>query len=208
MTELQKRLSQMNLLMHAEQVDKLEKVIDEHLKWNRKINLSAFLTEQAIVDYQIIDSLTLLQTDLNQHSELLDIGTGPGFPGLPLAIVCPALQVILCDSNTKKLAFATHLIGQLKLTNVQVMPVRVENIASQRFSQITARAFSRLDAMMSQTARLLASSGALYAMKSQSVTDEVHEARSKFPTASVEITPVHHVIPEMRVIAKVTGYSA
>lgn len=207
MTELQDRLSQLNILIDEDKKNRLEKVIDEHLKWNQKINLSAFLTRQAVIDYQIVDSLTLLQTDLDQTTELLDIGTGPGFPGLPLAIVCPALQVILCDSNTKKLAFATHMIGQLKLQNVQVLPIRVEQMGERRYSQITARAFSRLDAMMSLTARLVDSFGTLYAMKGQGVSDELREAKLKFPTATAEIMPLHHVISETRVVAKVTGFS-
>ena len=205
--DIEQRLAQIEVHSTAEQIVKLEKIVEEHLKWNRKINLSAYLDEQAVIDYQIIDSLTLLQSGLNQTSELLDVGTGPGFPGLPLAVMCPTLETVLCDSNAKKLAFATQLVGQLKLKNVRIVAARVEELRDRRYSQMTARAFSKLGDIMGLTSQLLDPSGVLFAMKSQKVEVEIQDAQRQFPNASIEIQPLRHVVPEVRVIAKVMGYS-
>lgn len=200
-------LSQVGLNISQKKEQDLKLVIDEHLKWNRKINLSAFHDELSVIRYQIIDSLTLLQTPLRLDADLLDIGSGPGFPGLPVAIVCPQLSVILVDSNAKKLAFATHIIGCLGLKNVRVLPKRISMLRGQQFSQITARAFASLSDIMSATEQLLDPSGTLYAMKSQQVDQEIADSLTRFPTSQVRVIEVEHVVPEKRVIATVTGYS-
>lgn len=204
---IQKRLAQLDIFTTPEKILKLEKIVDEHLKWNHKINLSAHLDQQSVIDYQIIDSLTLLQTDLDQTSELLDVGTGPGFPGLPLAVMCPDLTVVLCDSNAKKLAFATHIMGQLKLQNIRIVTARVEELRDQQYRQITARAFSKLSDIMAMTSQLLDPLGALYAMKSQKIEEEIDNALRRFPAASIETQCLRHVVPEVRVVAKVMGYN-
>ena len=117
--------------------------------WNQKINLTAMRREEEILVKQFLDSL-MCSVALRQGPPvcpLLDIGTGAGFPGLPLKVLCPDLPVDLLEPNQKKLAFLRVVIGRLKLERVVAHPARIEEFARQadlqgRYAYIVSRALS------------------------------------------------------------------
>lgn len=110
-------------------------------KWNQAYNLTAVQDPLLMVDCHILDSLTVLP--FLQKGPILDVGTGAGLPGLPLAIVCPQREFILLDSKRKKINFINHVIALLQLTNVRAIHTRVEDYKPQEaIPIIVSRAFA------------------------------------------------------------------
>lgn len=133
-------------------------------KWNRTYNLTAIQDTQSMVTKHLLDSLSVIP--FLRGKRILDVGSGAGLPGLPIAIYNPEKQVVLLDSNGKKTRFLTHVIGQLNLKNVEVVHDRVESFtADVLFDSILARAFSSIEKIMAYTDHLLAPHGRLLIMK-------------------------------------------
>ncbi len=193
----------LSLTVTDDQWSHLEFLLTTHLKWNQVYNLSAHRTANDVFLYQIVDSLTV-HAHVNPGN-LLDVGTGPGFPGLPLAIVCPDVSVCLLDSNDKKLAFARHIVHQLNLKNVTVAHSRIEQFQpSDAFDQIISRAFTDLDGMIEATKHLLAPSGSILAMKGSRASDEVKQAQSSHSEFELTVDELPHAVNESRVLVKAT----
>lgn len=132
-------------------------------KWNRVYNLTAIKALDAMVDLHLLDSLTLLAH--LKGASLLDVGTGAGLPGIPLAIARPDLKVTLLDSTGKKVRFVTQAVIDLGLDNVKVVQSRIESFEEGNFDNVVCRAFTRLDDFQALTQRLVAAGGQWLAMK-------------------------------------------
>jgi len=133
--------------------------------WNRSYNLTAIRDPQAMVAWHLLDSLSLVPF-VEPVRTLADLGTGPGLPGIPLALALPELQVTLVESNGKKARFLREVVRVLALDNVQVMQARIEAFdAPGRFAAITARALDTLAGIVAVGGHLLAEGGQLLAMK-------------------------------------------
>ena len=133
------------------------------LRWNRTYNLTAIRDPDAMVTRHLLDSLAM--HPYVQPGALADLGTGPGLPGIPLAIAKPELQVTLVESNGKKARFLREAVRQLKLGNARVAESRAEALAEPgAYTQITARALDTLDGIVAVGGHLLAPHGRLLAM--------------------------------------------
>ena len=186
--------------MHA-----FEVLCTEHLKWNNVFNLSAHRSQDQVINDQLIDSLSVVGAITG--TSILDVGTGPGFPGLPLAIMCPQTQFFLLDSNAKKLAFATHIGGLLELENIQVVHQRIEHYEpAAMHDQIISRAFCSLSDMIHYALPILAPNGQILAMKGPGVFTEQTDAELKHPHCNIEVSALNHARGEekMRYLATVT----
>ena len=134
--------------------------------WNRRFNLTAVRDPAQMVSRQLLDSLSILP--LIEGARLLDIGTGPGLPGLPLALAAPALDCTLLDANGKKTRFVEQARMALGVSNLTVVQQRVEQYRpEQRFDTITSRAFASLEEFARCGLPLLVDGGVLLAMKGQ-----------------------------------------
>lgn len=144
-----------------------EQLIDYVLllnKWNRTYNLTAVRDPQEMVERHLLDSLALLPYVAGQR--LLDVGTGGGLPGIPLAITDPAREVVLLDSNSKKTRFLIQAKGALGLERVSVVHSRLEQYQPPfLFERIVARAFTSLADLVEMTRHLLTPQGEILAMK-------------------------------------------
>lgn len=153
--------------------------LNELFKWNRKMNLTAIRSEKEVVLKHFLDSLALVPY-LSGISSLLDIGSGAGFPGIPLKMVNLSLEVVLLDSALKKVHFQCHIIRTLKLQGIQAIHGRVqdkgilEKLAG-RFDAGIARAFSNLKTLLRFGAPYLRSGGLLIAMKGVSFQKELED---------------------------------
>lgn len=133
-------------------------------KWNKVHNLTAVRDADEMVTLHLLDSLVVLPHVDAKH--LLDVGSGAGLPGIPLAICLPDLQVTVIDSNSKKVSFMRQAKAELGITNLEVLGDRVEDIGpARKFEIIISRAFSDLSLFISLTHHLLDAQGKWLAMK-------------------------------------------
>lgn len=161
---LAQALAENEIAATALQIEKLMHFLKLLEKWNRVFNLTALQTPKEMVYLHIIDSLTLLPHI--EGKRILDVGSGGGLPGVPLAIMQPDKQWVLLDKSQKKTRFLMQLKAELQLDNVDVMVNRVEDFnASQCFDTILARAFAELGQFLRASAHLLCPDGLWIAMK-------------------------------------------
>ena len=155
---------EMGLELAPADAERLLALIRLLAKWNRAYNLTAIDEPGQVLAKHVLDSLSL-QPFLS-GSRVLDVGTGGGFPGLPLAIMNPQREFVLLDSHAKKLRFIEQAAADLDLGNVSTVHARVEDYAPETlFDSITSRAFASLRQFADWTERLLAPQGRLLAMK-------------------------------------------
>ncbi len=156
-------LADLGLKLTAAQRGLLIQYLQELQRWNSTYNLTAIRTPGEMVVKHLLDSLSVLPQV--QHGTLLDVGSGAGLPGIPLAIANPKLEVTLLDSNGKKCAFQRHIVRALKLNNCKVVQMRVEEFTvPEGFDNVISRAFATLPEFIAQAARLAGSAGRLLAM--------------------------------------------
>lgn len=153
--------------------------LDELLRWNRHINLTAVRDRQDALEKHLLDALALLPY-LPEAAHLLDMGSGGGLPGIPLAIARCGLQAVSVDSVGKKISFQKHIQRRLKLANLLPIHARLEELAAtlpvvQRFDLVVARAFSSLDLMLNLARPWVKEGGELLAMKGPDVDEELRE---------------------------------
>ncbi|RRN55545.1 16S rRNA (guanine(527)-N(7))-methyltransferase RsmG [Pseudoxanthomonas sp. SGNA-20] len=142
------------------------------LRWNRTYNLTAIRDPEEMVTRHLLDSLAM--HPYVRPGALADLGTGPGLPGIPLAIARPDVQVTLVESNGKKARFLREAVRQLKLGNARVLESRAEAVAEPgAYAQITARALDTLAGILEVGGHLLAADGRLLAMKGVAPAEEI-----------------------------------
>ncbi len=143
-------------------------------KWNRVYNLTAIREPEKMVSHHLLDSLAVAP---HLHAKrLLDVGSGAGLPGIPLALANPDMQVTLLDSNHKKAAFLNQAVMELKLKNAEVCAERVESWQTEsRFEVIISRAFSDMGEFVRITRHLLAPGGLFAAMKGLHPYEEIEK---------------------------------
>lgn len=144
--------------------DTLLRYVDLLAKWNRVYNLTAIRDPQQMLVQHLLDSLSVLPV-LPAMATLADVGTGGGLPGIPVAIMRPAMQVSLIETSSKKASFLQQARIELGLTRVEVCSARVENLVERQFEGIISRAFAELALFVDLCGKHLAPGGRLYAMK-------------------------------------------
>ena len=169
--------AKLDLNLTTEQQDKLLAYLDLFARWNAAYNLSAVRDPAEMLERHIIDSLSVVNLcgrTADDQSPLIDVGSGGGLPGIPLAIIHPERPISLLDSNGKKSRFQFQVASQLKLSNINVVNQRVEAYQPQnRYAGVVSRAFASLQDMVAGSEHLLAPGGRFYAMKGKIPEDEL-----------------------------------
>ena len=158
----------------------------ELLKWNATINLISEKSSQEITSRHFLDSLTALPFIEKKNARIIDIGSGAGFPGLPLKIASPDLQLYLLETNRKKVSFVKHIIRLLNLTQTFVLHDRVENLLKSAawkdfFDILISRAAFKLPEMLPLGAFFLMTGGKLVALKGHDITAEFSQGAAVAP---------------------------
>ena len=185
-------IADLNLQISEEKQDALLTYIALLNRWNKAYNLTAVRDQAEMIPRHLLDSLSV--GAYLQGSSILDVGTGPGLPGIPLAILYPDIQFTLLDSNGKKIRFVRQAVIELGLKNVQAEQARVEAYKPPHlFDTIVTRAFASLSEILDLTSHLLSPTGRLLAMKSRQTQDEL--VASDLHGKSVEVVPLQ--VPQL-----------
>jgi 16S rRNA (guanine527-N7)-methyltransferase len=169
--QLEQGINDASLVMLPSQIGQLMAFLQLMIKWNKVYNLSAIKEPEEMVNLHLLDSLSVLPFLYGKRC--IDVGTGAGLPGLPLAIAKPDMKFVLLDSNSKKTRFIQQVCIELDLKNVVPLHERVENYnPEQKFDTVIARAYTALPNLLTKTRHLLLDGGKLLAMKSKE-TDEL-----------------------------------
>ncbi len=175
-------LSQFDIKLSAEVIEKEMVFLDELLRWNQRINLTSIKHRDDAIEKHLIDSLLLLP-HLQQSKKIMDLGSGGGLPGIPLAIAVAALEVVSIDSVGKKINFQRHIKRFLSLDNLQVIQSRAEKLnrsllEPESFDLIVARAFTSLETILDYASPWLRPGGRVIAMKGSGGETELRVAES------------------------------
>jgi 16S rRNA (guanine527-N7)-methyltransferase len=169
--------------------------VRELLLWNRKTNVTAITLPSEVAIKHVVDSLAIARW-IPPEASVLDVGSGGGFPGIPLKILMPSLSVTLVDSSRKKNSFQRHVIRTLGLVNIVAWQTRVEALSQnpdclQAFSVIICRAFTDLAHFVEMAMSLLAPSGTMLAMKGRISSEELADVSSLISRLSQTGTLLH-----------------
>jgi len=182
--QLIRGLEVLDLTLAPSRVEKLLAYLALLAKWNKVYNLTAVRDESRMVSHHLLDSLAVLP-----HigaTRMLDVGSGGGLPGIPLAIARPEMHVALLDSNRKKAAFLKQAAIELELANVDVTSERVEKFqAAERYDLIISRAFADLGEFVSAARHLLVPDGLFVAMKGLFPHEEIGHLPAGFKVEMV-----------------------
>jgi 16S rRNA (guanine527-N7)-methyltransferase len=176
--------AQLGLPLSSAQAAQLLRLLDELDDWNQRMNLTAIRERGQQITKHLLDSLAV--HSYLRGSRVADIGTGAGFPGLPLAVVLPQAQFTLIDSTAKKLKFVEHAAQLLGLGNVQTAHTRAETYRpKERFDCVVSRAVGPIETFVKWSGHLCVGGGRLLAMKGRYPTDELAHVPNGWKLAEV-----------------------
>ena len=177
--EMQKKLT---IKLSVEQLEKFYSYMSLLLEWNEKMNLTAITEPNEIILKHFIDSLTILN-EINNNSKVVDVGTGAGFPGIPLSIANESLKITLVDSLNKRLIFLQEVIDKLELKNIEIVHSRAEDFGQNKkyresFDIATSRAVANLSTLSEYLIPLVKINGKCICMKASDVEEEINQAKN------------------------------
>ncbi len=184
-------VAKLGLELAEQQYKACELLLQELLRWNKQINLTAITGRDEMTVKHLIDSLYLVP-ELKPGERILDIGSGAGFPALVLAIARPDCLITSIDAVGKKISFQKHICRQLKLTNFEPLHGRVELLATNRageFSLVASRAFSSLDLFVGLAAPLVSAAGRLISMRGADGEKEAKQQQDHIESAGFVLEP-------------------
>jgi 16S rRNA (guanine527-N7)-methyltransferase len=198
-TDLIEAAREMGLALSADQAARLLQLLDELERWNRAYNLTSIDGREERITHHLLDSLSI--HPYLSGTKVSDVGTGPGFPGLPLAIADPVRRFTLIDSNNKKVRFVAHAARTLGLTNVIATHVRVESMTPpEPPDTVVARAFAPLPQLLEKVAPLCGSATHVLAMKGKNVHEEVRGVGAGWNIETVQALEVPGLNEERYVV--------
>lgn len=181
--QIQQGSEKLGLDLTDDQISRLQTYVGLLDKWNKVYNLSAIRDPNEMVSRHILDSLTILP--YLKGDSLLDVGTGAGLPGIPVAIMHPEIAVTLLDTNSKKTRFLQQVKAELGLDNVTVVHARVEEAELPKFAMVTARAFATIKDIIDLTGQHCDDAGCLLLMKGTYPDEELDAMSGGFKLQDV-----------------------
>ena len=188
------KLKEFNIEINEEQIKSFEKYMNLLLEWNEKINLTAITQPEEVKLKHFVDSLTVLKY-INDDDKVIDIGTGAGFPGIPLKIMNENTKITLLDSLNKRINFLNIVIETLNLRNIQAIHGRAEEIARnklyrEKYDVAVSRAVANLSTLTEYMLPFVKVGGKCICMKGANVNEELERAQNAIKELGGEIERV------------------
>lgn len=180
-SKMQEYSNEMGILLKEKQINQFYTYMNLLLEWNKKINLTAITKPEEIILKHFIDSMTIVN-DIEKNARLIDVGTGAGFPGIPLKIIREDIEVTLLDSLNKRIIFLKEVIKRLSLTKIEAIHSRVEEFGKNKkyresFDYATSRAVANLSTLSEYLIPLVKLEGCCISMKGSEIEEEVQQSK-------------------------------
>lgn len=180
--KMQGKSKNLEINFSVEQLEQFFEYMNLLIEWNEKMNLTAIIDPEEIILKHFIDSITILK-DIKNESKVVDVGTGAGFPGIPLSIMNSTLKITLVDSLNKRLIFLKEVVDRLKLNNIEIIHSRAEELGQnkkyrEKFDIATSRAVANLSTLSEYLIPLVKIGGNVISMKAGEAQDEIEEAKN------------------------------
>ena len=198
--ELKAGINTLGIDCTSQQLEKLLTYLELLERWNKAYNLTAIRDPIQMVRLHLLDSLAI-HPYIQAGREIIDVGTGPGLPGIPLAILNPNINFTLLDSNGKKTRFLFQAISDLSLENTREVNQRVENYQSQKpYDIVLSRAFSAISDMLNQCDHLVSDTGCFLAMKGKKPDSELSQITKAYKVVDLSEVKVPQIDSERHLI--------
>ncbi|MCS7177902.1 MAG: 16S rRNA (guanine(527)-N(7))-methyltransferase RsmG [Anaerolineae bacterium] len=185
MDKLLRGARELGIILKESHLSLFQTYYEELVEWNRRFNLTAITDYEGVQVRHFLDSLSCLlvlpRAELQAGARVIDVGTGAGFPGLPLRIVCPGMRLTLLEATRKKVDFLEHLLRRLGLADVEVIHARAEDLGHrpgyrEGYDWALARALAEMPTLAEYLLPLVRIRGAILAQKGENAPAEVHSA--------------------------------
>ena len=203
--ELKNKSEQININLENEQIKKFYEYMNLLIEWNEKFNLTAIVEPKEIILKHFIDSLTI-EKYINEGEKVIDVGTGAGFPGIPLSIYKPKINITLLDSLNKRIIFLQEVIEKLEMKNIEAVHGRAEEFAKNRremFDIATSRAVAPLNILLEYLLPFVKIGGTCLCMKGSNI-DEVDDAKNALEVLGGKIKKIETIkLPESDIVRNI-----
>ncbi len=199
--EMSKKSKILGVRFSVEQIEQFYKYMNLLIEWNEKMNLTAITEPKEIILKHFIDSITILKY-IDDNSKLVDVGTGAGFPGVPLSIMNPTLKITLVDSLNKRLIFLQEVVKELNLKNIEIVHARAEEFGQnknyrEKFDIATSRAVANLATLSEYLVPLVKIDGKIISMKASNAKEEINDAKKAIEVLGGKIEKIEEFdLPE------------
>ena len=199
--EMSKKSKILGVRFSVEQIEQFYKYMNLLIEWNEKMNLTAITEPKEIILKHFIDSLTILKY-IDDNSKLVDVGTGAGFPGVPLSIMNPTLKITLVDTLNKRLIFLQEVVKELNLKNIEIVHARAEEFGQnknyrEKFDIATSRAVANLATLSEYLVPLVKIGGKIISMKASNAKEEINDAQKAIEVLGGKIEKIEEFdLPE------------
>lgn len=200
MDKLKNSLSKWNIELSDKQINQFNEYYNLLITWNEKMNLTSITEKDEVIYKHFVDSIVLAKYFDLSNSRLLDLGTGAGFPGIPLKIICPECKIVLLDSLNKRVNFLNEVIKTLELKDILAVHGRAEDLARdskyrEGFNIVTSRAVANLSTLSEYCLPFVKVNGFFVPYKSGNVDEELDNAKNAIKLLGGKVDRVEKFCP-------------
>ena len=193
--ELKRACEKNKIMLLEEQIEKFYKYMNLLIEWNQKINLTAIVEPKEIIQKHFIDSMSVLNY-IQDKKNIIDVGTGAGFPGIPIKIANPNINVTLLDSLQKRVNFLSEVVSQLELDKIKAVHSRAEDYAKENresYDVAISRAVANMSTLVEYLLPYVKQDGIVICMKGPNIEDELEKSKKAISILGGKIEHIEHL---------------